>query len=331
MQIKKIKLNKFATLTCYLQESAGLIESSDKRRAVLIIPGGSYQYCSLREGEPVALAYLGEGFSAFVLEYSVGENAAWPAPLNDALCAYNTIVDNSAEWNIDAEKIAAVGFSAGGHLAASLCLAEAPHPAAMVLAYACLNNPQCGMSCAKAPAVVGAATKNTPPCFAFATFEDPLVPALHTIDFVRELTALDVPVECHIFQHGPHGTSLGKSFCANGKAYNVNPNVAEWFELSVRWLNDLFGEYVLSSAPEYSFPSEDAAGCGVDIVCGEMLKKTEYLDVIKKFYPFFDKPEYSWGARTVSLRLYNSAMPAGIKLADEQIQELDILLKNVKG
>ena len=90
-----------------------------KRSAILIIPGGGYGMCAPREGEPIAMAFLSHGFNAFVLNYSAGHKA-FPAHLIEASMAVKHIRDNAEEYRIDPDKVFVVGFSAGGHLAASL-------------------------------------------------------------------------------------------------------------------------------------------------------------------------------------------------------------------
>ena len=107
------------TLTCYLQPVGGKFEYVEKRPAMLILPGGAYQYCSDREADPVAFAYLKAGYQVFILRYSVAENCAWPAPLMDYDQAMGIIRNKAEEWNVYPDKIAVLGFSAGGHLAAA--------------------------------------------------------------------------------------------------------------------------------------------------------------------------------------------------------------------
>ncbi len=73
------------SITAYLHEPDVSHNDQTKRRAaVVVFPGGGYRSLSDSEAEPIALKYLAEGFHAFVLRYSVGEHAAYPAPLLDA-------------------------------------------------------------------------------------------------------------------------------------------------------------------------------------------------------------------------------------------------------
>jgi acetyl esterase/lipase len=72
------------TLTAYLLDASPDMPNMRVRPAVLVCPGGGYFFCSDREAEPIAMAFLARGYHAFVLRYSLGENAAFPRPLNDA-------------------------------------------------------------------------------------------------------------------------------------------------------------------------------------------------------------------------------------------------------
>ena len=93
------------------------------RRAMLVIPGGGYgAVCSDREGEPIALAFMAEGFNAFVLHYTVGRKKPYPAQLREASLAMAHIRSHAEEYGIDPARVFTVGFSAGGHLAGSLAV-----------------------------------------------------------------------------------------------------------------------------------------------------------------------------------------------------------------
>ena len=90
-------------------------------------------YCSPREGEPVAMAYVARGFHSFVLTYSVGWEAGGFRPLQEVSWAIGYLREHAEQWNIDPEKIVTCGFSAGGHLALSAGLLAENKPNAMVL------------------------------------------------------------------------------------------------------------------------------------------------------------------------------------------------------
>ncbi len=112
------KTDSAAELTAYLQDS-GEGCRIQKRPAVVICPGGGYEFCSFREGEPVALELLSKGYQAFVLRYSTAPDC-FPTALLELAGAVAMVRLKAAEWNIIPEQVAVMGFSAGGHLAASL-------------------------------------------------------------------------------------------------------------------------------------------------------------------------------------------------------------------
>lgn len=110
---------------------------------VIVCPGGGFLDCSPNEGEPVARRLNTEGFHAAVLTYSTEASApgacAYPRPLLDLAEAMATVRDHAPEWLVDPDKVATLGFSAGGHLCASYANAYAADerlsPNANILCY----------------------------------------------------------------------------------------------------------------------------------------------------------------------------------------------------
>ena len=129
MQTEIITLNQHrnVTLTAYIQPVGGKFSNITKRPAILILPGGGYQYCSDREADPVAFSYLQAGFQAFVLRYSVAEHNTWPNPLGDVEQAME-LIRSREDWNVYEDKVAVAGFSAGGHLAAAVAAMSKNRP-----------------------------------------------------------------------------------------------------------------------------------------------------------------------------------------------------------
>lgn len=109
-----------ATLTSYVLEQDPYDRRGLKRPAVIVCPGGGYQYVSRNEGEPVALAFTRAGYCAFVLDYSVRIENPFPQSLKELASAVKLVRSHAEEWNIDPDDITVAGFSAGGHLALSL-------------------------------------------------------------------------------------------------------------------------------------------------------------------------------------------------------------------
>ena len=92
-----------------------------KRSAMVVLAGGGYLFqANDREGEPVAISYFAAGYNCFLVNYSVNERAKFPAPVVDASRAIVHIRRNAEEYNVDPDRIYVIGFSAGGHLAASI-------------------------------------------------------------------------------------------------------------------------------------------------------------------------------------------------------------------
>lgn len=240
-----------------------LLEGNKKRAAVMICPGGGYSEIALKETEPVARRFNAAGMNAIVLHYSVSP-ARHPQPLLDASRAMALLRLNVDEWRIDARKIAVCGFSAGGHLAASLGLfwndgeirnvsgaqAGQNRPDAMILCYPvitsrqfahapsfqCLlgDHPYCGdLTMMSLELQVN---EQTPPVFLWHTLEDQRVPVENSLLFAGALRRKGIPFELHIFQKGPHGLSVASEDMVGSQS-----GVTQWMELCLRWLKETLG------------------------------------------------------------------------------------------
>lgn len=244
MRIEQLVLNasRNVTLTAYLLDVWGEFGNIPKRPAVLVLPGGGYAMCSEREADPVALAYLEAGFQAFVLRYSVGEGVVWPEPLEDYEQAMELLRARAEEWNLYPNKIAVVGFSAGGHLAAGAATMAQNKPNAAVLGYAVTEGAVVKACLPTAPNMVDKVDGNTCPCFVFATRTDNVVPVANSLHFVQALEAHGIMFESHIYAYGPHGFSVGNSAVLAPDA-KITPRAARWVGDSVAWLRELFGDF----------------------------------------------------------------------------------------
>jgi acetyl esterase/lipase len=233
MKIETIKLsNKDVTLTTYIQYPSNEMEQMKKKPGILILPGGGYEFCSDREGEPIALAYMKAGYNAFVLQYSLKEQAQFPRPLEDAEEALSLIKKNAEEWYVFEDKIACIGFSAGGHLGSQLGASKVVRPNALILGYgAFIGSKRHGWDF---PTVQVDA--KFPETFLFHTFKDDLVPVDTSLWLANELSKRLIPFEIHVFRDGQHGLSLGDESVSWGDSYVADSHYQNWLPLSIEWL-----------------------------------------------------------------------------------------------
>lgn len=229
------------TLTALIQEVGGEFRGISQRPAVLVIPGGGYLFCSDREAEAVAFSYLKAGFQAFVLRYSVGEHSKWPQPLEDYEAAMEYIRSHSDQWHVMADKIAVIGFSAGGHLAGAAATMSRNRPAAAILGYPVLREDTAQELGETIPGIVERVDETTCPCFLFATRTDSVVPIQNTLDMLNALNRYQTSFECHIYAYGPHGFSTG-DHSVQGRD-TLPQRASNWVEDSIAWLRDVLGDF----------------------------------------------------------------------------------------
>lgn len=233
-----------ATITCYVQDNSPEMLNITTRPAMLIFPGGGYYMCSDREAEPIAVAYLNQGYNAFVVRYTVGRDATFAQALDDAKAAMTYLHKNAETLGIDTQRIAAVGFSAGGHLAACLgTVNKEQRPNALILGYPCILASSGAMLGKALPGADEAVDAQTPPTFLFSTQGDNVVPIENSLQFIAALAKAGVPFEEHIFLTGEHGLSLASSHTCSGKADAIDADVAQWLAMSVRFLKHIWGDF----------------------------------------------------------------------------------------
>lgn len=243
------------------------IESPTALPCVLICPGGGYGFTSPREAEPVARAYNDQGFHALVLHYRTAPHKH-PAPLLDVSNTLALIRQNASELNVDPEKIIVCGFSAGGHLAASLgvhwnkkylqndlCSSRGQNrPNALVLSYPVISSGEdahrgsfdnllgenADAQILKEMSLEKQVGNQTPPAFLWHTADDASVPVENSFLFAQALKKENIPFELHIYPEGPHGLSLATAETDESEDASMTvPHVQGWLELSVRWIKNL--------------------------------------------------------------------------------------------
>lgn len=234
--------NEDVTLTAYIPDYSQEMPHLEKRPAILVIPGGGYFMCSDREAEPVALAFMNKGYAAFIVRYSVGKGkATFPKPLNDAEEALELIHKNAEEWRIDTSRIAAIGFSAGGHLCASLGTMGRIRPAACILGYPCILDSMNAILAEPMPGLEDKVDEKTPATFIFASCEDGCVPIENSIKYMAALNKYKIPFEVHIYEKGYHGFSTSDPVVYSKKEdYEYNKDTSTWVDLCLTWLGKRF-------------------------------------------------------------------------------------------
>ncbi|MCL2771807.1 MAG: alpha/beta hydrolase [Oscillospiraceae bacterium] len=256
------------TLTTYVSENSPELRNL-KKKAVLVLPGGGYYITSDREAEPVAKAFFAAGMNAFILRYSVKEEAVGYTPLLDAATAMKYIRDHAGEWNIDKDKIVVCGFSAGGHLAATIgtlwkldvisktlgCENSYIRPNGMILGYPVITSGEKGhrgsiLKLADAenrPATHEELDRfslekhvdsDTCPAFVWHTSEDSGVPVENSLYMCEALAAHKIPFELHVFPYGEHGLSLANEEVAPNENM-VMPYVARWIDMAIKWIDEI--------------------------------------------------------------------------------------------
>ncbi len=234
-------------------------------RAILVTPGGAYAFVvGTHEGAATAQAFADLGYVVFVLIYRLpgeGWSDRWNVPLQDAQRAMRLIRARAEAFGISPERVAVLGYSAGGHLAASLGVDYAPglypprdaidavdaRPSAMGLIYpvitlaAPLTNPQTAISLlGEAPSEDHVLLRSpqrhvdaqTPPTFLVHALDDTAVPPENSLMMLEACRGAGVKVEAHLFQEGGHGFGLGAS----------GTPASRWPILFQAWLDRLFSD-----------------------------------------------------------------------------------------
>ena len=227
--------------------------------AVVILPGGSYRGLAQHEGPGYAEFFAAHGLCAFAVEYRVAPHR-FPLELIDARRALRWVRSHAQEYGIDKDKIAIMGSSAGGHLAALCASYTAPlpyedldeidredsRPNAQILCYPVIVGPENAEACHRgsyrnligennnraAEAALDPsrlANPQSPPAFLWHTDADQGVSVLNSYAYATALHRQGVPTELHVFPQGRHGLGLAREL----------PHTAQWSGLLLNWLKDL--------------------------------------------------------------------------------------------
>lgn len=264
MKIQRIDLYDFyhmestdgaaGCLHMWLPELLTLADEKRHRPAVLILPGGGYEHVSNRELEPIALRFAAKGYAAFGLQYSCAPHT-FPTALREAAMAMKFIRQHATQFAVDPNMVAAIGFSAGGHLCGTLgTLYDAPEVADIAPADQIRPN-VLGLCYPVAVSwgrthdgsfqnLTGSDAQLTarltleklvrpdmPPAFLWHTRQDTSVPCRNSLLLATALEEAGVDFALHIYYKGRHGLSL-----ADETVYpielipEVSPDVLDWVE-----------------------------------------------------------------------------------------------------
>ena len=257
-----------ATLFTYILDNSTKIDSDRKRPMVVICPGGGYEYTSDRGAEPIAIQLLSMGFHACVLRYSC-KPAVFPTALCQLATAVKTIREHAFDWNVDSSKIILLGFSAGGHLAASLGVFwnkqflfelldfdnEQMRPNGLILSYpvissgtfahkgsfdALLGGKQGNQQLIELLSLDKQVSSDVPPTFIWHTTTDTAVPVENSMLFAQSLLQNKISLEIHIYPNGVHGLSLGtEETKAKDNESMLQTEVSNWIEMAGRWIEGI--------------------------------------------------------------------------------------------
>lgn len=248
-------------LTGYLQDITSDGGIRNIRPTIIVCPGGGYFFRSERERDPVALHFLNMSYNVFILDYSVQEEAKELNPLLELSEAVMRIREHALQWMCDPTRIGIIGFSAGGHLAASLAvlhnhpeLAKRQHieqennkADAVILCYPVISAGPHAHQDSFARVTGGdeklkemlslenQVTSKASPLFIWHTVTDPLVPVENSLLLSLALRKAGVDFELHLYEGGDHGLSM----CTE-EVGTPHMGCRSWVDLASTWLNRRF-------------------------------------------------------------------------------------------
>jgi acetyl esterase/lipase len=224
--------------------------------AIVVCPGGGYAHLALdHEGKDIGAWLRDEGIAAFVLHYRHAPDYRHPIPITDARRALRMVRAGAETWGIDPDRIGILGFSAGGHLAASASIHPDPgdsgaddpvervssRPDFMVLLYPVISFSEWYKHLGSRQNLLGKdadpelidrfslekhVKEDTPPAFIVSTSEDRAVPSENSVYLYLALHKKNVPAELHVYERGRHGLGLGPG----------DPAFSTWPEHCIAWL-----------------------------------------------------------------------------------------------
>jgi len=218
--------------------------------AVVVLPGGGYGHLAMdHEGKQIAEFFNANGIAAFITRYRHAKRYQHPIPMQDAQRAIRFVRANAARFGVKPDRIGVMGFSAGGHLAATVSTqfetvdGVSSRPDFSILCYPVISFVEFTHQGSRknllgedpSPELVKrmsaelSVTKDTPPAFLFHTDADTGVPSENSILYYRALRQNKIPAELHIYRPGKHGLGLAKD----------HPQLSTWSTLLLNWMTGI--------------------------------------------------------------------------------------------
>ncbi len=232
-----------------------------KRITIVICPGGGYKYTSPRESKCVADKFLEAGFHVVVLNYRE-ELQLHPGPMNCLAFTIDYLRKLPSNQGVIKNKIVALGFSAGGHVVASVSVHFKDlkeyncKPNLQVLCYPVITSNEKFSHKGSFEQLLGEkinnkeimkyvsleknVKKSTPDTFIWHTLTDTSVPVENSLLFIEALRKKNVNVEFHMYPEGAHGLSLANEQTAQGDLTKNNPYIAKWVKMVIEYINHKF-------------------------------------------------------------------------------------------
>lgn len=225
----------------------------------VICPGGGYIRLAIdNEGSEIANWLNDYGVTVVILKYRLPNDTIMEnktiGPLQDLQETMRLLRRNAKEWNLNPGKIGVFGFSAGGHLASTLCThfndivydsdTTSARPDFSVLVYPVITMNEINTHTGSRKYLLGKTpdaklveyfsnelhvTKDTPPAFIVQAEDDKTVPVQNSIDYYTSLKNQNIPAELHLYQKGGHGFGLGKN----------KGTVSLWPAACIKWLQEI--------------------------------------------------------------------------------------------
>lgn len=240
--------------------------SADKHPCIVVCPGGAYKTTADREAEPIAMQFMAAGFSAFILHYSA-LTARFPTALVELAGLIRSIRENADEYEIDPDRIAVIGFSAGGHLVASLgafwndpkicalagCTGEESKPNGLILGYPVITGGEFAhrgslnylmgedhtIQDEELFSLEKHVTSSFPKTFIWHTAADAGVPVENSLLLSMALSKADVPFELRVYPYGPHGISLANEVSWEQQERLIVPRAQSWIRDAISFTKDI--------------------------------------------------------------------------------------------